>query len=62
MTTDDIIRLLKKSGPENETPEEFKDRARATLNDREALTALELQDVEQELIEETLKRIENNKF
>lgn len=62
MTTDDIIRMLKKSGSENETPEEFKDRARATLNDGESLTALELQDVEQELIEETLKRIENNEF
>ena len=60
MTSDDIIRLLKKSGPENETPEDFKDRALATLNDGESLTALELQNVDEALISETVRRIEDN--
>ena len=58
MTTSyDIINMLKETAPENESREDFQRRAQATLQDGEALTAMELQDDSQGIIDEALSKI-----
>lgn len=56
-TSDDIINMLKETAPENESREDFQRRAQATLQDGEALTAMELQDDSQGIIDEALSKI-----
>lgn len=56
-TSDDIINMLKETAPENESREDFQRRAQATLQDGEALTAIELQDDSQTIIDEALEKI-----
>lgn len=61
-TSDDIINMLKETAPENESREDFQRRAQATLQDGEALTAMELQDDSQTIIDEALKKIAKGEF
>lgn len=61
-TSDDIINMLKETAPENESREDFQRRAQATLQDGEALTAMELQDDSQTIIDETLEKIAKGEF
>lgn len=62
MTSDDIINMLKETAPENESREDFQRRAQATLQDGEALTAIELQDDSQTIIDEALEKIAKGEF
>ena len=48
--------------PENESREDFQRRAQATLQDGEALTAMELQDDIQTIIDEALEKIAKGEF
>ncbi len=61
-TSDDIINMLKETAPENESREDFQRRAQATLQDGEALTAMELQDDSQTIIDEALEKIAKGEF
>ena len=61
-TSDDIINMLKETAPENESREDFQRRAQATLQDGEALTAMELQDDSQTIIDEALEKITKGEF
>ncbi len=61
-TSDDIINMLKETAPENESREDFQRRAQATLQDGEALTAIELQDDSQTIIDEALEKIAKGEF
>ena len=62
MTSDELIKQLKESGPENESREDFQKRVEATLQDGEALTSLGIQDDSNGVIEETLSRIASGDF
>lgn len=61
-TSDDIINMLKETAPENESREDFQRRAQTTLQDGEALTAMELQDDSQTIIDEALEKIAKGEF
>lgn len=61
-TSDDIINMLKETAPENESREDFQRRAQATLQNGEALTAMELQDDSQTIIDEALEKIAKGEF
>lgn len=61
-TSDDIINMLKETAPENESREDFQRRAQATLQDGEALTAMELQNDSQTIIDEALEKIAKGEF
>jgi hypothetical protein len=61
-TSDDIINMLKETAPENKSREDFQRRAQATLQDGEALTAIELQDDSQTIIDEALEKIAKGEF
>lgn len=61
-TSDDIINMLKETAPENESREDFQRRAQATLQDGEALTAMELQDDSQTIIDEAFEKIAKGEF
>ncbi len=61
-TSDDIINMLKETAAENESREDFQRRAQATLQDGEALTAMELQDDSQTIIDEALEKIAKGEF
>ena len=62
VTSDELIKQLKESGPENESREDFQKRVAATLQDGEALTSLGIQDDSNGVIEETLSRIASGDF
>ena len=61
-TSDDIINMLKETAPENESREDFQRRAQATLQDGEALTAIELQDDSHTIMDEALEKIAKGEF
>ena len=63
MTTSDVtINMPKEPAPENKGRKVFRRRAQATLQDGEALTAMELQDDSQTIIDEALEKIAKGEF